>query len=246
MSDKIPAPVRKLPAVQDSSAERLIQQAITAGTSVDVMERLLAMRAQLRSENAREAFDRAMANFQAECPTIVKTKEVKSGGQVLYRYAPIESIVEQVKPYLKGNGFSYRTQVDLTDTGVRATIHVKHELGHAEGTSMEVPLGNKTGIMSSSQQTAAASTFAKRYAFLNAFGILTADEDNDGADLPHKLPATPPPIDTKAQRETLFRLLKERGVDVDSREACEAFVADETQLALTEKNFGPIIKLLSN
>ena len=34
--------------------------------------------------------------------------------------------------------------------------------------------------MSDSQVVAAASTFSKRYAFCNAFGILTGDEDNDG------------------------------------------------------------------
>lgn len=44
---------------------------------------------------------------------------------------------------------------------------------------MEVPLGNKTQVMSDTQLYAAASTFAKRYAFCNAFGIMTGDEDNE-------------------------------------------------------------------
>ena len=35
-------------------------------------------------------------------------------------------------------------------------------------------------MMSDSQKYAGALTFAKRYAFCNAFGILTADEDIDG------------------------------------------------------------------
>jgi hypothetical protein len=46
---------------------------------------------------------------------------------------------------------------------------------------MTVPFGNKTDIMSQSQVAAAATTFAKRYAFCNAFGILTGDEDTDAA-----------------------------------------------------------------
>jgi hypothetical protein len=45
-----------------------------------------------------------------------------------------------------------------------------------------VPLGNKTQVMSDTQVTAAAGTFAKRYAFCNVFGIMTGDEDTDGAD----------------------------------------------------------------
>jgi len=44
---------------------------------------------------------------------------------------------------------------------------------------MEVPLGNKTSVMSQTQVVAAALTFAKRYAFCNAFGIMTGDDDNE-------------------------------------------------------------------
>jgi ERF superfamily. len=35
--------------------------------------------------------------------------------------------------------------------------------------------------MSDTQHVAAALTFAKRYAFTNAFGIMTGDDDNDAA-----------------------------------------------------------------
>lgn len=169
-------------AIVDNSAEALISQAITNKVDVGTMERLLAMRTQMKAERAKEAFNRAMGLFQAECPTIVKTKEVFTrDGRSAYKYAPIESIVSQVKVPLERNGFNYTTQIDLTEKGVKATIKVTHVEGHSEETSMEVPLGSKTQIMSDSQVTAAASTFAKRYAFCNAFGILTGDEDNDGA-----------------------------------------------------------------
>lgn len=53
------------------------------------------------------------------------------------------------------------------------------------------------------------------------------------------------PIDIKAQRDTLRVLFTSRGVDVNDRRACERFVADETQLSLTESNYGEIIRLLN-
>jgi hypothetical protein len=253
--------------VHESSAEGLIQQAISAGTPVEVIERLLAMRSQLNAERAKKEFDEAMARFQEECPTIVKTKEVKTrSGQVAYKYAPIESIVQQVKGPLARNGFSYKTQIDTLPTGVKATITARHVGGHSEDTSMEVPLGTKTEIMSLSQVTAAASTFAKRYAFCNAFGILTGDEDTDGAEFKESVvprvytPTRPaaeqvasaiiqldpePLTDTQAQRSAIFRLLEARGVDVTDGKACKVYVADETQLELAESNFSEIIRLLS-
>lgn len=165
---------------QDVSIEAILTQAIDKGVPVETLERLMTMRRELKAEWAKEEFDKAMAKFQSECPTIVKTKEVSTrDGRVAYRYAPIESIVSQVKDALQRNGFSYSTDQELKDTGVKVTVTVTHSAGHSKNTTMEVPFGTKTQVMSDSQVSAAATTFAKRYAFCNAFGILTGDEDTD-------------------------------------------------------------------
>jgi hypothetical protein len=165
---------------QELSIESIIQSAITNNVPVETMERLLAMRRELKQEAAKEAYDRAMATFQSECPTIKKTKPVYTkSGQLAYEYAPIESIVQQVAPYLQKHGFSYSTGMELKEKGVKVTCRITHELGHSEESTMEVPFGTQTQMMSNTQVTAAATTFAKRYAFCNAFGILTGDEDND-------------------------------------------------------------------
>ena len=167
--------------IEKTSAEMLISRAIDKNVPVESLERLLKMRRELKAEFAKEVFDKAMANFQAKCPEIKKTKEVRTKtGQLAYRYAPIESIVKQIKEIMQENGFSYRIQTKTENNLVKSTCIVKHNAGHFEETDMEVPLGNKTQIMSDSQVVAAASTFSKRYAFCNAFGILTGDEDNDG------------------------------------------------------------------
>lgn len=204
---------RKTQAV-NFNAETLISQAIEKGVSVDTMERLLAMRRELKAEFAKEAFDKAMAKFQAECPTIVKTKEVKTkSGIVAYRYAPIESIVEQVKTPLQNNGFSYSTKQEMLDSGVKISVKVTHSAGHSEVTEMTVPLGTKTDIMSQSQVVAAASTFAKRYAFCNAFGILTGDEDTDARPMEtnevQKEKVFPP---TDKQMETIRKNMEEKSI----------------------------------
>ena len=169
-----------VPVKQD--AEALIAKAIEKNVSVETMERLLVMRRELKAEYAKEQFDNAMAKFQAKCPTIRKTKEVKTrAGVVAYRYAPLESIVEQVKELLKTHGFSYAVQTETLNGSVKAICIVKHRFGHSDQSSITVPLGNKTDIMSQTQVVAAALTFAKRYAFCNAFGILTGDEDTDAS-----------------------------------------------------------------
>lgn len=164
--------------------EALMSQAIEKGATVETLERLMAIRREVRAEQAKEAFDAAMANFQGDCPVIEKKKDGgrTQGGQVAYKYAPLEDIVEQTKDLLKSNGFSYMIQTKMPEGKVEVTCVVKHEGGHSEPTTVEMPLSTRTQIMSAPQQTAATLTFAKRYAFCNAFGIMTGEADTDAQD----------------------------------------------------------------
>lgn len=168
--------------VQTTGADSLIAQAIDKGLPVETLEKLLTLRDREEAREARFAFNRAMAAFQGECPNIEKTKVVtNSNGNRLYSYAPLDSIVSQVKDLLQKHGFSYSTKTEITDRGVKATCIVRHFQGHEEISEMEVPQSEGTNAMSASQKTAAATTFAKRYAFCNAFGIMTGDEDSEKA-----------------------------------------------------------------
>lgn len=164
-------------------AESLIAQAINSKVDVGTMEKLLAMRRELKAEFAREAFNRAMAAFQMECPVIKKTKEVKTNdGDKAYKYAPIESIIIQVRSVIRKHGFSYSVNTETRENEVKSICRVTHEQGHTESSEMTVPVVLGTKIMSNAQKVAASLTFAKRYAFCNAFGIMTGDEDTDGID----------------------------------------------------------------
>ena len=203
-------------------AEALIAKAIDKKVPVETMERLLMMRSELRAEWAKAEFAKAMAAFQAECPIIKKTKGVRTDtGEIAYKYAPLESIVEQVKDTLRNHGFSYCVDQPEAKQGyIKVALTVKHTSGHSEVTSVELPLGNKTRIMSQTQVEAAALTFAKRYAFCNAFGILTGDDDTDAKATSGDSASTSNNHDTRQntnrrvtywQANTIRRLLKQKG-----------------------------------
>lgn len=155
----------------------LMALAIREKSPVEALERLISMRREWKAEQAKEAFDRAMAQFQSECPTIKKTKDV-AYGNTRYSYAPLEDIVRQVQSLLSDNGFSYT--FDTAQNGSVMTIFckAKHTLGHSEMSKFEIDVDTTTK-MNKSQQYASTLTYGKRYAFCNAFGILTGDSDND-------------------------------------------------------------------
>ncbi|MFA6006909.1 MAG: ERF family protein [Candidatus Paceibacterota bacterium] len=203
-------PVEEKNASQSYSPEVLIAQAIDKGLPVETMERLLAMRTALKAEAAKEAFDEAMANFQAECPIVGKGKEVKNrSGVVMYHYAPLDSIVTEVKGIIGKHGFSYSIKTEIKENAVKVVCIVKHKGGHSELSDMEVPLATRTEIMSAPQQTAATMTFAKRYAFCNAFGIMTGDEDTDAT--PQTTHAEVGSKATEAQMNTISELAMQAG-----------------------------------
>lgn len=169
-----PVPTPMLPAV---NVESLLAQAVSGSVSVETLERLLALREKLRDEQARAAFFAALAAFQAECPIIPKTKTVR--GSYSYSYAPLEVIIAHVRPIMQRHGLS--VTFDTTDEEAAKVVHctVHHVAGHSETNRFRVPI-DAGARMNDIQKDASAATYGKRYAFCNALGIMTGDEDDDG------------------------------------------------------------------
>ncbi len=163
--------------------ENLLTLAIKKGADIETIERLLAMRKELKAEWAREQYFKALAAFQLDCPVVFKRKPVKNKeGKLLYKYAPLEDIVKTVKPFLQKHGFSYTIKGDQTDKEIKAECHIYHIDGHSEISTFTVPIDPGTNAMSAIQRRGSSNTYAKKYAFCNGFGIMTADEDTDGND----------------------------------------------------------------
>ena len=182
---------------EQSTPMTLIAQAIQNNIPVETMEKLMDLHDRWEAKQAKKAYDDAMAKFQAECPVIKKTKKVYEKNQenvaenlrkVRYSFAPIDSIIDQTKDHISKNGFSYTTLIENDDKSLTATVIVKHFAGHTEQSKFTVPIGTES-FMSDPQKYGARATFAKRYAFLNAFGIMTGDEDTD-ANKEKKTPTT--------------------------------------------------------
>ena len=164
------------------SIERLIEKAIEKESPLEVMEKLLAIQKEAQAEIARRSFFDALAKFQSECPIINKGDAVdyksKSGTRVNYKYASIDAIVSSVKAPLMANGFSYTITTRQEPTSVTAICTAHHKDGHSEATDFTIPV-DPDAFMNAAQKVASALTYAKRYAFCNAFGIITGDTDDD-------------------------------------------------------------------
>lgn len=164
---------------QQFNIQSLISQAIDKNVSADVMERMLAVAKEMDRIFAKKQFDQAMASFQRVLPTIKKTKEVfDKYGKLRYKFAPLDAIVEQVKDVLGSCNLSYTIDTKVEGENVTAIVKITHVDGHSETSSFTIPIDPQS-FMTNQQKFASALTYGKRYAFCNALGILTGDEDDD-------------------------------------------------------------------
>jgi ERF superfamily len=236
---KVKTVKQEIATVPGNETSNFIQSAIANGASAETLERLFALHEKVQANRARAAYVVALADFQGECPVVQKLKKVlnKDGRTVRYQYAPLDSIVEQVKSLLAKNRLSYKWEVENKPGIIKATVIITHEMGHSEASSFEIPIDTE-GYMTAPQKVASALTFAKRYTFCNALGISTGDEDTDATDV-NKEPAAKSP---KAQMVFLLRTL---GVEPKDPQEYPALILKMTQLQLTEKNLPEIVARLS-
>jgi hypothetical protein len=270
------AVVKNNQEVSFNQAEALISQAIANNTPVETLERLLVMRRELKAEWAKEQYDIAMAKLQGEMPIIQKSESVmnkpEKGGKLRYKFAPIDKIVLQSGPVISKNGFSYMTNVNQDIDSVEAVTKVTHICGHSDNSAFRVPI-EKDAFMTNQQKYASAQTYAKRYSFCNAFGIMTGEEDDDSnANAEEAKPAHPaykpsqryakPTQPTTAQatpptqnqpvkaiipdNERIMIALKKLGYEPKLKEEVAEVVKNETGLDLEPRNYKAIIIKLEN
>ncbi len=227
-----------LVATESSEAQGLIAQAIAANAPVETMERLFALRKEIKAEVAKEQFTVALGKFQTACPVIKKTKKVmnKDGQSVRYQYAPLDGIVSQIKTALNESRLSYSWDVKHIEGHMVVTCKITHVLGHFETSELQIPI-DKEGFMTAPQKYASAQTFAKRYTLINALGISTADEDTDASDVKKEPTAKNP----KSKIVFLLKALKEKHT---SKEDVEKAVMKLTKLKLEDANLGEIVARL--
>lgn len=162
-----------------AALEGLIAKAIEKDSPLDVLTKLNEMRKEMDGENAKRAYFAALSAFQAECPEVPKSR-VAHGSKFNYNYAPLEVVVRTVSPFLTKHGLSYDLKYEQPEINIVIATCVAHHVGgHSEESVVKMPI-DPEAFMNPQQQIGSAITYGKRYAFCNVFGIMTADQDDDG------------------------------------------------------------------
>lgn len=201
------------PALAPITPMEMLDRAISSGAGIETLERLMSLQERWEKNQARKAFDDAMAAAKAEIPVISKNRRVgyehKDGmGETSYRHEDLGEIARTVDPILTKYGLSYRFRTTSeTNQPVSVTCIVAHRDGHSEENTLTAGRDD-SGKKNSIQAIGSTITYLQRYTLKAALG-LAASEDDDG----RKSEETSGPI-SQDQAKAIRDLIETTGTDI--------------------------------
>lgn len=150
--------------------------ALNPDVPVDKLEKIIALHERVQATAAKAAFDEAFAAMQADLPVIV---EYKKGDGGKWSYAPLEDIVQAVRPTLSKHGFALSHATEWPDKGTVKVIGIlSHKQGH-ERRSEFLSAADNSGSKNAVQALGSATSYGRRYTTNDLLNIVTRGEDDD-------------------------------------------------------------------
>ena len=169
--------------VQESKMPaEMIQIAVEKGADLEKLEKLLTLQERWDANEAKKAYHRAMAEFKASPPEILKDKSVNykaGGGTTAYRHASLANVTEKINAALSKHGLSASWRV-AQNGGVSVTCKITHNLGHSEETTLTAP-ADSSGSKNNIQAIGSTITYLERYSLLALTGLAAFDDDDGQA-----------------------------------------------------------------
>jgi len=191
----------------------VLNRAVSQGVTPEVIAQLMGLQERWERNQARKAFDAAMAQAKAEIPVIAKNRRVNFASRdptkaaTDYRHEDLGEIARTVDPILSKYGLSYRYR---TDSPINAPVSVTCIIAHRDGYSEENTLSagrDDSGNKNSIQQIGSTVTYLQRYTLKAALGLAAAATDDDGKQADADL------LITEQQVADLEALIGEVGAD---------------------------------
>lgn len=174
-----------LPDARDVTPLMLLDRALSRGMDPGTLEKLMDLQDRHERNQARRAFDAAVAAAKAEFPVIRKNRVVdfvgKTGIRTHYEHEDLAEIARTVDPILGKHGLSYRFRTaSPVNEPVSVTCILSHKDGHSEENTLHGPRdesGNKNPL----QSIGSTISFLQRYTLKAALGMAAAADDDGRA-----------------------------------------------------------------
>lgn len=211
----------------------LLRAALDRGSDEQVLAQLIGLHERSRADEARRAFEAALAAAKAELPVIAKT-QIASIGAKHYRHEDLAEIARAVGPPLARHGLAYRFRSRTEGGLVTLTCIISHRDGHNEECSVSAA-ADHSGEKNAIQAIGSTLTYLQRMTLKAALGLAAADDDDGKA-------AGPDQAITRQQLRELLALIDEAGGE---REALLRFFKINAFAELPARRFRQALVMLN-
>ena len=226
---------RQEPSIVDVALAMISKEMLTRDC-VEALDIIRKGQNEQEDRRARAAFNQDMAALQAEIPPLYKNRDtafkpdgtpnLKADGTPVkksWKYAPLPYMVKILKPLWVKHGFTQRFTATATENNrLTSTCIFTHHLGHFEETHFTALITNKQG--DTLQDAASTDSFAKRYALMNALGIVPEEDMEQAAR-----------NDARMQGDTVTKVTDDQAEDL--RQRCKALNFTEAQLQAVFRSY---------
>lgn len=158
----------------------MISLALQNGIDLQRLDKLMELHERWEANQARKAFEAAMAAAKAEIRPIVKNREVdftSQKGRTNYEYEDFAAVADGVDEILARHGLNYRHRPKQDGKSLTIICKMAHRDGHFEETELTADK-DESGNKNSIQSLGSTATYLQRYTVKLALGLAAAKDDD--------------------------------------------------------------------
>jgi hypothetical protein len=168
------------PMMAHTTPLQLLSIAVTNGTSMEQLERLMALQERWEAGEARKQYNAAFAAFKAEGVKLLRNRKVTAGPLAGKSYAELHAVVNAITEALSQHGLSAAWKITKDEKDwIEVTCTLRHIGGHSEAVSLGGP-PDTGGAKNAIQARASTVTYLERYTLKAITGLSEQDDDDDG------------------------------------------------------------------
>ncbi len=183
MAKQVPvSPIATIPHAPEKPPDplALLAVAVEKGIDANQIEKLVELQERFERNRAAEVFSEALTNFQAECPTVFKSRRADGGDKIQFAYASFDDVMRVAKPFLAKYRIAISFTTEVLDREVKVICRIRVG-AHYEDKQFAVPI--PAGKVNATQLAGQALSYCKRYCLCAALNIIVTDEDDDAASM---------------------------------------------------------------
>lgn len=193
----------------------MISMAVQQGADIEKLQALMQLKREWEQDEARKAYNWAMAQFKKNTPDIIKDKHVKyqnrNGEVTEYWHASLEQMTSKISEAMSPFGLSFTWDTKQSEGVITVTCLISHEGGYTKGVEL-FGSPDTSGGKNAIQAVGSTVKYLMRYTLEAATGISSQDPLDDDGQAAGAEPDEGEQVISEEQHNLLHSLVVDNGI----------------------------------